>query len=67
MEGFLAGQRVFLEEAQAGSLATLPELPAGTDPAATAHYIRQVLAGQASTPTPIARQVALSLELAGRL
>ena len=66
MEGFLAGRRVLLEEALAGSLATLPELPAGTDPACTAHYIRRVLAGQATTPAPIARQVALILELAGR-
>ena len=67
MEGFLAGRRVLLEEPQAGSLATLPELPPGTEAGATAHYIRQVLAGQAGIPAPIARQVALILQLAEQL
>lgn len=67
MEGFLSGQRMLLEEPQTGSLAAVPVLPPGTQAGATADYIRQVLAGQAETPAPIARQVALILELAGRL
>jgi anthranilate phosphoribosyltransferase len=67
MEGFLAGRRVLLEEPQAGSLATLPELPPGTEAGATAHYIRRVLTGQADIPAPIARQVALILQLADQL
>lgn len=65
MEGFRAGQRVLLQEAQAGSLEDRPALPPGTQAAETAHYIRQVLAGDVPVPVPIARQVELILELAG--
>ena len=67
MQGFIGGRSVFLEEAQAGSLASLPDLPCGTDPAPTAHYIRQVLAGTLPTPVPISRQVALVLQLVSQL
>lgn len=67
MEGFLAGRRVLQEEPQTGTLATLPDLPAGTEATATADYTRRVLAGQADVPAPIARQVALIVELAGRI
>jgi len=58
MQGFLAGRVQVLEEAQSGSVATLPDLPEGTEPTATARYIRRVLAGDCALPDPIARQVA---------
>lgn len=57
MEGFLRGQRSLLQEAQAGSLAQLPDLPKTTDAATTAQYVRNVLAGNTPVPAPIARQV----------
>jgi anthranilate phosphoribosyltransferase len=50
MDGFLQGQRMALETAQTGTLATLPDLP-------KAAYIEAVLAGRQAVPTPIARQV----------
>jgi len=58
MQGFLAGRVQVLEEAQSGSVANLPDLPDGTEPTATARYIRRVLAGDCAVPDPIARQVA---------
>ena len=67
MEGYLAGRRVVVEEPRTGSLPALPALPAGTEAAATAGYIRRVLDGQADIPAPIACQVAHIVELAGRL
>ena len=54
---FLGGLQQQLQEAQAGSLASLPDLPAGTGALPTAHYIRQVLGGQLPVPAPIATQV----------
>jgi anthranilate phosphoribosyltransferase len=63
MEGFVAGQRVLLQEAQSGTLATLPELPSAIDAHSTAHYIREVLAGSSPVPAPIAQQVAHILRL----
>ena len=67
MQGFLAGRAVVLEEAQSGSLAALPELPASADAGTTAHYIRQVMGGASPVPAPIARQVAHILHLVGQL
>ena len=67
MQGFLVGHQRLLEEAQAGSVAALPDLPAGTDPLATAHYIRRVLGGSSALPAPIARQVAHILQLVSQL
>ena len=58
MQGFLAGRVQVLEEAQSGSVTNLPDLPDGTEPTATARYIRRVLAGDCAVPEPIARQVA---------
>ena len=58
MEGFVAGQRVVLQDTQAGTLASLPELPSAIDAASTAHYIHDVLAGRSPVPAPIAQQVA---------
>jgi anthranilate phosphoribosyltransferase len=46
-----------VQDAQAGPLAQLPDLP-GTAPADTAAWIRRVLAGDAPVPPPIAQQVA---------
>jgi len=67
MEGFLAGQRILLQEAQSGSLATLPELPKAIDAASTARYIRQVLAGDSPVPPSIAQQIKHIVQLAARL
>ncbi len=64
MDGFVAGQRSVMQEAQKGTLASLPELPASTDAAETAAYIRRVLAGDVAVPGPIARQVECILQLA---
>ena len=44
-------------EAQGGSLASLPELPAAIDAATTAGYIRDVMDGARPLPAPIATQV----------
>lgn len=67
MVGFLSGHPQLLDEAQIGSLASLPELPGNTDPAATAQYVRGVLAGSSAIPAPIARQVAHILQLVSQL
>jgi anthranilate phosphoribosyltransferase len=45
-------------EAQGGSLATLPEVPATTEVGPTARYIEAVLRGEKPLPAPIATQVA---------
>ncbi|APW38581.1 DNA-binding protein YbiB [Rhodoferax koreense] len=63
MTGFLAGESTVLQEAQAGPLAAVPELPKDIDADTTARYIQDVLAGRKPVPTPIARQVALLLRL----
>ena len=63
MEGFVAGQRVLLQEAQSGTLAILPELPSAIAAQSTAHYISEVLAGRSPVPAPIAQQVAHILQL----
>ena len=67
MEAFVAGQRTLLQEAQAGSVATLPVLPKTTEAAVTAAYIRAVLADQEPVPAPIARQVELIVQLSRQL
>jgi anthranilate phosphoribosyltransferase len=58
MDVFHNGQRRTVQAAQEGSLVALPELPATTDAAATADYIRAVLDGRLPVPTPVALQVA---------
>lgn len=63
MTGFIAGERVALQEAQTGTLATLPDLPTTTDAASTAAYITAVLCGKLPVPAPIARQVEHILQL----
>ena len=62
MDAFTAGQATRVQEAQAGPLAQVPELPS-PDPLATATYIRRVLTGQVPVPTPIATQVRQVLAL----
>ena len=64
MDGFAAGQRSLLVPAQTGPLASLPELPDGTNAQATADYIAAVMAGQLPVPGPIATQVERLLHLA---
>ncbi|MES2947260.1 MAG: DNA-binding protein YbiB [Pseudomonadota bacterium] len=63
MQGFIKGQVVDQQEHQAGTLTTLPDLPAGADAASTAAYIRSVLDGAQPVPPPIAQQVAHILHL----
>lgn len=51
-----------VQEAQAGALAALPQLPA-PDATSTAQWIQTVLAGQVPVPPPIAQQVAHIVQL----
>jgi len=67
MDGFVAGRRNVLQEAQGGSLLALPGLPQTTDVTATAAYIREVLAGRSEVPAPIAVQVEHILRLLRQL
>ncbi|RZJ18961.1 MAG: DNA-binding protein YbiB [Haliea sp.] len=67
MEAFIGGSRSLLQEAQPGSVATLPVLPKAIDAASTAAYIRAVLSGDEPVPAPIARQVELIVQLQGRI
>ncbi len=67
MQGFVNGQAIELQAHQAGTLATLPDLPQTTDAASTATYIRSVLDGTQPIPTPIAQQVAHILRMVGSL
>ncbi|MBA4265856.1 MAG: DNA-binding protein YbiB [Comamonadaceae bacterium] len=57
MEAFRGGERHLLQEAQGGSLATVPDLPREVDARTTAAYIRTVLDGERQVPLPIALQV----------
>ena len=54
---FSEGECRTVEPQQAGSLASLPDLPPGQDREATAQYITQVLRGERALPDPIAAQV----------
>ncbi len=56
MDVFLHGQRHCVQQAQSGSLATLPDLPA-IDAASTAAYLDDVIAGRLPVPQPITLQV----------
>ena len=67
MEAFIDGQRQLLQVAQAGTLASLPDLPKTTDAAGTAAYIQSVLAGQQIVPASIAMQVEHILQLVKQL
>ena len=63
MEAFVRGRRQLLQEAQAGTLASVPELPKTTDAAATAAYIHAVMEGAQPVPASIAKQVEHILHL----
>jgi anthranilate phosphoribosyltransferase len=57
MDTFANGQLSRVQDAQIGSLVSVPNLPA-CDAQSTANWIRTVLNGQEPVPTPIAIQVA---------
>jgi anthranilate phosphoribosyltransferase len=63
MDAFIGGQRSLLQETQAGTLASIPDFPKTVDAAATADYIRAVLAGDVPVPPSIAQQVEHILRL----
>jgi hypothetical protein len=67
MQGFVNGLPIALQEPQAGTLATLPDLPQSIDATSTAEYIRHVMDGKQPVPTPIAQQVAHILRLVATL
>ena len=67
MEAFINGQRQLLQVAQAGTLASLPDLPKTTDAASTAAYIQSIMAGHQCVPTSIAMQVEHILQLVKHL
>ena len=67
MRAFIAGQPIDLQEAQTGTLATLPDLPTAIDADSTAAYIRAVMAGDQPVPPPIAQQVVHILHLVSQL
>ena len=67
LDGFVAGRRITLQAAQAGSLAALPELPQAIDADSTATYIRAILDGRSAVPAPIAAQVEHILHLVRQL
>lgn len=62
MDAFLNGAVTRVQEAQSGSLASVPGLPA-PDVGSTAHWIQTILAGEAPVPGPIAQQVAHIVQL----
>ena len=67
MQGFIAGETVFAQDAQSGSLGSLPDLPAGIDAPGTADYIRAVMDGAQPVPAPIAQQVVEISKLISRM
>ncbi len=67
MEAFINGEHELLQEAQAGTLTSLPDIPKSLDAASTASYIRDVLDGQQPVPPSIARQVEHIVRLAARI
>ncbi|MDO8699817.1 MAG: DNA-binding protein YbiB [Rhodoferax sp.] len=67
MQGFIKGQLIQWQEAQGGTLLTLPDLPKEIDAASTAAYIRGVMAGDSPVPASIAQQVAHILRMVAHL
>lgn len=63
MQAFEAGERTLLQEAQHGTLASLPALPGGHDASTTADHIRAILAGRTPVPASLARQVECILQM----
>ncbi|MBA2675580.1 DNA-binding protein YbiB [Ramlibacter sp.] len=64
MEGFVAGQRLPLEEGRPGTVTDMPDLPREIDAATAAGYIRDVLQGRKPVPDAIGAQVEHILRLA---
>ncbi len=62
MDAYLSGEVSRVQEAQGGSLLTVPGLPAPDAPS-TATWIKAVLSGTEPTPQPIALQVAHIVQL----
>ena len=67
MDAFVCGQKSQLQEAQSGTVPSLPDLPREFDADATATYIRRVMAGTSAVPPPIAKQVEHILRLSEQL
>jgi anthranilate phosphoribosyltransferase len=67
MDGFLAGRSVRLQDGQAGTLATVPDLPRTPAADATITYIRAVLDGDEPVPPSIAKQVEHIVALVAQL
>ena len=67
MDGFIRGQKSLLQEAQSGTLPSLPDLPKEFDAGATAAYIGSVMAGTSPVPPSIAKQVEHILHLSQQL
>ncbi|MDO9112629.1 MAG: DNA-binding protein YbiB [Polaromonas sp.] len=63
MEAFVGGKRTLLQEAQPGTLASVPDLPTAIDSDSTAAYIRAVMSGSHAVPASITRQVEHILQL----
>jgi anthranilate phosphoribosyltransferase len=66
MDTLHLGECIRAQEAQTGSLAQLPDLPA-PDAANTARWTQNVLDGQFPVPTPIAQQVAHIVHLSAKM
>jgi len=67
MEAFIAGKRSLLQEAQPGTLASVPDLPQDIGVDSTAAYIRAALAGTCAVPASIRQQVEHILLLTSQL
>jgi anthranilate phosphoribosyltransferase len=67
MEAFIHGRRTLLQEGQAGTLASLPDLPQALDAGGTAAYIHSMMTGERPVPASIAQQVEHILRLAKQL
>ena len=67
MQAFIGGHATDLQAYQAGTLPSLPDLPAAIDADSTAAYIRRVMNDQLPVPAPIAHQVAHILQLVAQL
>jgi anthranilate phosphoribosyltransferase len=65
MDAIHAGNCARVQEAQTGSLAQLPDLPA-LDATSTARWTQAVLEGQLPVPDPIAQQVAHIVRLSAQ-
>jgi anthranilate phosphoribosyltransferase len=67
IDGFVRGAHRVLQTKQAGTPATIPDLPPAADTSATADYTRRVLQGELAIPEAIERQVAYICALAREL